>query len=142
VAGDRDGLGGGAGAATGLDDADILTDTLTETNWAAFVSDNYIFAIVVIMVLVVEGVRDAVHSAFHTTTEGVVVTVVVVVTHLASWGMINYGSSLEDLNVGVGGSRGRLKSLYANLTAGVRVSAGNFEGRRLVGALVRGIVST
>lgn len=93
VAGDRNRLGGG-GAATGLDNADILANT----NWAPFVSDNYFFAVImVIMVtmvmMVVEGVRDAVDSAFHTTTEGVVVTVVVVVTHPASFRVINYGSS-------------------------------------------------
>lgn len=129
VAGDRNGLGGG-GANTGLDNADILANT----NWAPFVSDNYFFAVImVIMVtmvtmvmMVVEGVRDAVDSAFHTTTEGVVVTVVVVVTHFASFRVINYGSSLENFDVVAGRSGGRLDTLYTNPAVVVRLSAGNF----------------
>ncbi|KAL5334351.1 hypothetical protein BJX70DRAFT_19512 [Aspergillus crustosus] len=138
VRGDRDGLSGRGAADTRLDDADILTDT----NWAAFVSDSYIFAGMMIMVImvVVEGVRDAVHSAFHTTTEGVVVTVVVVVTHLASWGVINYGSSLVNLDVAVGRSRSRLDSLYRNLTVDLRAFAGNVVGWGLVRTVVRDVV--
>jgi hypothetical protein len=124
VAGDRNGLGGGA--TTGLDNADILANT----NWAPFVSDNNFFAVImVIMVtmvmMVVEGVRDAVDSAFHTTTEGVVVTVVVVVTHLASFRVINYGSSFENFDLVAGRSSGRLDTLYANLAVVERVCAGN-----------------
>lgn len=126
---DRNRLGGSSSSAAGLDDANILLDAVTVTNWAPFVSDNYFFAVVVmvIMVVVMEGVRDAVDSAFHTTTEGVVVTVVVVVTHLASLGVIYYCSGLENLDLVASRSR-VLDTLYTDLTVGVRVPARNVEG--------------
>jgi predicted secreted protein len=134
---DRNRLGGSSSSAAGLDDANILLDAVTVTNWAPFVSDKYFFAVVVmvIMVVVMEGVRDAVDSAFHTTTEGVVVTVVVVVTHLASVGMIYYCSSLENLDLVASRSRG-LDTLYTDLTVGVRVPARNVEGLSLEFAIV------
>jgi hypothetical protein len=130
VAGDGDRLGGGA--TTGLNDADILADTVPVTNWTAFVSDDNFFTVrvVVMMVLVIEGVKDAVGSAFHATTEGVVVTVVVVVTHLASGGLINYSRSLKDLDVG----GGRAHWLDVEGTGGG--SAVSFDGLGLVGAVV------
>lgn len=88
VTGDGDGVLGGAGAR--LHDADFLTDAITETNWATVVSNDGVLTVVMMMVVMVEGVHDAVGSALHTTPEGVVVTVVVVVTHLAR-GLVNYG---------------------------------------------------
>ncbi|KAL5042706.1 hypothetical protein BDW71DRAFT_189467 [Aspergillus fruticulosus] len=134
---DRNGLRGSGNSAAGLDNANILLNAVTVTNWASFVSDNYFFAVVVVMVtmVVMKGVRDAVDSAFHTTTEGVVVTVVIVVTHLASVGVINYSSGLKNLDLVAGRSRGR-DTLYTDLTVGVRVSAGDVEGLSLVLAVV------
>lgn len=97
VAGDGDGFCSGL-ACAGLDDANILADAITVTNWATFVSDDY-FLTIVLMMVVVEWMRDAVDSTLHTTAEGVVVTVVVVVTHLASRGLVDSGVRLEDLDL-------------------------------------------
>jgi hypothetical protein len=98
VAGDGDGFRSGTAGAR-LDDTDILTDAITVTNWATFVSDDYFLTIVVMMMVVVEWMRDAVHSTLHTTAEGVVVTVVVVITHLASRGLVDSSVRLEDLDL-------------------------------------------
>lgn len=145
VAGDGHGLGGGAAASTGLDNAHILTNTVPETNWSAIVSsDDNILTVVVIMmvmvmvVMVMERVHDAVGSAFHTTTEGVVVTVVVVVAHLASRGVINHSLGLVNLEVG-GRGRSGSNGLYVEVATAVGVSAVGVDGLGLEAAVVRDV---
>lgn len=81
VAGDRDGLAGGA-AVAGLDDADLLADALAEAGGATLIAHNDVLAVVV----VVEGVHDAVGGTLDAAAERVVVTLVVVVAHLARFG--------------------------------------------------------
>ena len=76
VAGDGDSLAGD-GTVAGLHNADILTDTLAEASRATLGRDD------LLAVVVVEGVQDTVRGTLHATAEGVVVTFVVVVTHLA-----------------------------------------------------------
>jgi hypothetical protein len=136
MARDRDGFRSDS-AGAGLDDTDILTDSLTVTNWATFVSDDYFLTIVVMMVVVGEWMRDAVDSTLHTTAEGVVVTVVVVVTHLASRGLIDSGVRLEDLDLRnrSGGGRTRRNRLYSKLAA-EGVSLLSFERLRSKGLVV------
>jgi hypothetical protein len=136
VAGDGDGFCSGL-AGAGLDDANSLTDAITVTNWATFVSDDYFLTIVVMMV-VVEWMRDAVDSTLHATAEGVVVTVVVVVTHLASRGLVDSGVRLEDLDLRdrSDGGRTRRNRLYSKLAAAEGVSLACFERLRSVGLVV------
>ena len=133
VAGDRDGVCGGGAGATGFDDTDILTDTVTEASWTTLVSNNFL---VMVVAVVMEGMHDAVGSTPNTAAEGVVVTLVVVVSHLASGVVIDYGLRLVNLersgrcrrrltrgnrlNVQAGGKRG----------AGRRINTLRLEGRR------------
>lgn len=133
VAGDRDGVCGGGAGATGFDDTDILTDTVTEASWTTLVSNNFL---VMVVAVVMEGMHDAVGSTPNTAAEGVVVTLVVVVSHLASGVVIDYGLRLVNLersgrcrrrltrgnrlNVQTGGKRG----------AGRRINTLRLEGRR------------
>jgi hypothetical protein len=91
VARDGDGLANGA-AVAGLDN----TDSCLGGRFFASVS------FLALMVVVVVGVQDVVGSALNAATEGVVLTLVVVVTHLASWGGFTNGG-LRDLDFG--GSR-------------------------------------
>ena len=75
VAGDGDGLAGGT-AVAGLDHANMLTGS---GGWrVAMVVNNYFR-----VVAVVEGVQQMVGRTLNATAEGVVLTLVVVVTHLA-----------------------------------------------------------
>lgn len=134
VAGDRHGLGGrGAATGTGLNDTDILADAFTETNWTAFVSDDYVLAVVVTV-----RVHDAVGSALHTTTEGVIVTVVVVVTHLARRRGINDSLGLENLHR-VRAARRLGNRLNVLLTAAVGVAGVGVDRLRLVSTVVRDV---
>lgn len=96
VAGDRDRLASDA-LVTGLHNADFLTDTFGEAGWTTLVSDDF-FTMVVVMV--VEGVQNAVGSTLHATAEGVVLTLVVVVTHLARCRCGVTDSSLRDTDSG------------------------------------------
>ncbi|KAB8072158.1 hypothetical protein BDV29DRAFT_7325 [Aspergillus leporis] len=143
VAGDRDGLGvvATATAAARLNDTDILTDAITDTNWTAIVSNDDILTVVMMvimimmMIMVMERVHDAVGSAFHTTTEGVVFTVVVVVAHLACWGMVNYSSSAKNLDL-----RGRrIDWLDVELTTAERGAGVGVDGGSFVSAVVRDV---
>lgn len=81
-----------------------------------------------------ERVHDAVGSAFHTTTEGVVVTVVVVVSHLASRGMINYSSSAKNLDL-----RRWVDWLDRDLTLAARRAGVGLEGGSLISLVVRDV---
>lgn len=92
---DRNGFCG-VGGTTGFDDAHI-------PNWCPFVSYYYILLVVImtmVAVVVVKGVSDTVNSPFDTTTEGVVVTVVVVVTHFARRTAVDYCLRLVNLKRG------------------------------------------
>lgn len=66
-----------------LDEADALTHAFTNTTWTTFFTHNNLLTIVVIVMMVrVEGVKNAIGSSPKAVTEGVVLPVVVVVTHL------------------------------------------------------------
>lgn len=114
VARDGDGFAGGDAAATGLNDTDILTGA-ADASWAMVVSNQRVttrrmtddglrqlrFRRVMVMVKMMEGMDDAVGSTLDTAAEGVVVTVVVVVTHFLR------ELRLVDLKSGSGRSRRR-----------------------------------
>lgn len=133
VAGDGDGLASGA-PVTGLHDADLLTDTLRVAGWTTLVSDD----ILTVVVMVVEGVQNAVGSTLHATAEGVVLTLVVVVTHLARCGCGVTDSSLRDRNRGrsVASGSGNLDFATGKAFAGV---SGSRSGLGLVAAVVRDV---
>lgn len=127
VAGDGDGLAGRATNA-GLNDADLLADAVAEPGRATLVTHD------ILTVVVVEGVEDAVSSTLDAAAERVVVTLVVVVAHLA-----RCGSGLTDSGLDLGGSRGvaRSRSLRDfDLATGVAVALVNGAGLGLVGGTV------
>lgn len=103
VARDRDGLAGRATVAR-LDDADLLADAIAVARRAAPLTHHGLLAVVV--VLVVEGMQDVVSGTLHAAAERVVVALVVVVTHLASWGGVADGGGFGDLDFGRGGVAG------------------------------------
>src|SRR5271170_2910126 len=79
VAWDCDGVAGDAAAR--LDEPDALDDASTLTRRAAtFVFNDHLLALTVM-----EGMQDAVGGPFNTATERVVFALVVVVTHVSSW---------------------------------------------------------
>lgn len=80
VAGD----GNGVGWHTTLDDADIFTDTITDTGGSTLLIQNDLFTITVMMVMRLEGVEDAVGGFLDPVAEGVVVAFVVVIAHVRS----------------------------------------------------------
>lgn len=128
VAGDGDRLAGGATVAR-LDDADILADALAVAGGATLVAHDDIVAVVV-----VEGVEDAVSRTLNAAAEGVVVTLVVVVTHLARG-----RGGLTDSSLDLGGSGGVARSGSLSdfdLAAGVAVALVDGGGLGLVGGTV------
>ena len=132
VAGDGDGLAGGA-TGTGLDDADLLTDAIGVAGGTTLVADDDV------LLVVVEGVQHTVGSTLDTAAERVVVTLVVVVTHLARSGSGNGVSDgrLSDLDFGRGvGASGLLELDFATGISFALVRSG---GRGLVGAVVRDV---
>lgn len=134
VAGDGDTLAGST-AVAGLHNADLLTDAIAEAGGAALVTGNDLLTIVV-----GEGVQDTVSSALNAAAEGVVVTLVVVVAHLARfWSYVTDSSSL-DLDFGLGGRvvRGR-RLLELDLAAGILLASVRGSGLRLVRAVVRNV---
>ena len=139
VAGDSDSLAGGT-AVAGLNDTDSLAGSLVRATGL----NN--------LVTVVEGVHDAVGSTLNAAAERVVLTLVVVVTHLASLlgGLVNLGSlgSLRSLSRDV--TDGSLGVLHVNRSVVVTSGLLNLDlatsvvfalvgaGRlTLVGAVVR-----
>jgi hypothetical protein len=108
------------GATTGLDNADLLTDTLAVTRGTL---SHDLF-----LVVMVERVEDAVGSTLNTAAEGVVVTFVVVVTHLGLGGGFT-DSLLGYRNV----DRGVRSTTLAGEVVGV--GAVSF-GRRLIATVV------
>jgi hypothetical protein len=137
VAGDGDGLAGGA-AVAGLHNADLLTDAIAESGGAALVTDNNLLTLVV-----VEGVQDTIGSTLNAAAEGVVVTFVVVVAHLARCGSYVTDSSSLDLDVGLGGRRrvgGRGRRLLEfDLATGILLASVRRSGLRLVRPVVRNV---
>jgi hypothetical protein len=124
VAGDGDGVGRNAHATTGLDEADLLSHTAANTTWAGHLVDDDVGAPVVVTVRI-EGVEDAVGGALEAAADGVVVTVVVVVTHVSFvW--------LVELDVGFDSYfLGRATAFELNVVGGVGAAAvvalGNVE---------------
>jgi hypothetical protein len=86
LARDRDGVGG---RATAIDVADLLADTVSHTAWAAFIFDDHFFAATAAGV---ERMDNTVGSTLEAAAEGVVFTLVVVVTHV-------FAARLVDLDV-------------------------------------------
>lgn len=88
MAGDGDGVGGEA--STRLDIADAFTNAFADAGGAGFVArhDHFLLAIVVGVMVVMEGVEDAISGTFDPAPETVVVSVIVVVAHVVSWGLI------------------------------------------------------
>ena len=86
LAGNCDSVGGEA--ATRLDEADLLADTLSHAAWATFlVFDDDLFAVMVVMMA--ERVRDTVGSTLEAAAEGVVFALVVVVAHVVAARLVN-----------------------------------------------------
>jgi hypothetical protein len=113
VAGDGDGLAGDT-AVAGLHNADLLPDAIAEAGGTALIVDNDLLTVVV-----VQGVQDTVGSALNAAAEGVVVTLVVVVAHLARCGSYVTDSSSLDLDVGLGGRVGGRRLLELDLATGI-----------------------
>lgn len=133
VAGDGDGLAGDT-AVAGLHNADLLTNALAEAGRATLVNDD------LLTVMVVEGVQDTLSSALNAAAEGVVVTLVVVVAHLARCGSYVTDSSSLDLDVGLGGRVvGGRRLLKLDLAAGILWASVRRSGLRLVSAVVRNV---
>lgn len=82
VAGNRDGVW----ANGAVDEADALTDTFTNASWAAvFIINNY-FLTLMAMVVRVEWMENTVCGFLNAVAERVMVTIIIVVTHVgASW---------------------------------------------------------
>lgn len=133
VAGDRDGLASDA-LVTGLHNADLLANTFGEAGWTTLVSDDFL---TVMVVMVVEGVQNAVGSTLHATAEGVVLTLVVVVTHLARCRCSVSNSRLSDTDSGSRSVASGLRDLdFATGDALTRVSG---SGLGLVASVVRDV---
>jgi hypothetical protein len=129
VDGDGDGLAGGA-LVTGLHNADLLANTFGEAGWATLVSDDFL---TVMVVMVVEGVQNAVGSTLHATAEGVVLTLVVVVTHLARCRCGVTDSSLRNTD-------SRSRSLGSvNFATGDGFAGVSGSGLGLVASVVRNV---
>ena len=80
LARDRDTVG--REAATRLNEADLLADTLSDTAWTPFfIFDDHLLTVMAVMV---ERVRDMVGSTLEATAEGVVFALVVVITHVVA----------------------------------------------------------
>jgi hypothetical protein len=85
-------------ASTGAHNADLLAHAATDGHWEFFLMD----LVAVATFVVGEGVEDAVGSALNAAAEGVVVAVVVVVTHFASRRSFNNGFARgRDVDVGL-----------------------------------------
>lgn len=128
VAGDGDGLADGA-AVAGLHDADLLADAVAVAGRTALVAHDDILT-----VMVVEGVEDAVSSTLDAAAERVVVTLVVVVTHLAGGGD-GFTDSVLDLGGGRVVARSRSLGDF-DLATGVAVALVVGGGLGLVGSTV------
>jgi hypothetical protein len=78
----RDCDGVGWEAAARLDEADLLTDTFSHAGWTTFfIFDDHLFT-----VMVTEWVSNTIGGTLEATAEGVIFTLVVVVTHVvAAW---------------------------------------------------------
>ena len=117
VAGDGDGLAGGA-AVAGLDDAHVLADGLAEAAWAGLLVHHDLLA-----VMVVKRVHDALGGTLDAAAERVVVALVVVVTHLgAGWGGVTDGFRDSDFGrdgLGVGPVVRDVDGLLLGLVAAV-----------------------
>jgi hypothetical protein len=84
LARDRDGVGR---QATAIDEADLLADTISHTAWAAFfILDDHFFAV---MAAMVEWMGNTLGSTLEAAAEGVVFTLVVVVTHVVAAGLVD-----------------------------------------------------
>lgn len=78
------GNGNGVGRHAALDDADVFTDTITDTGGSTLLVYNDLFAISMMMVMRLEGMEDPVGGFLDAVAEGVVVAFVVVVAHVRS----------------------------------------------------------
>jgi hypothetical protein len=78
-----------------LDEADLLTDTFSHTGWATFfILDDHLFA-----VTVTEWVNNTIGGTLEATAEGVILALVVVVTHVvAAAGSVELDVFLFDLD--------------------------------------------
>lgn len=91
---DRDGVGGRATAR--LDEADLLTDTLSHAAGATlFIFDDHFFAF---MPVRVEGMGDTLGGTLEAAAEGVVFTLVVVVTHVVAARLVDFDVVSFDTN--------------------------------------------
>ena len=100
-----DGDGVGRVSTAGTDNANSLADAVTDAGGTTLVSDN--------LILVLKGMEDAVSSALNSTAEGVVVAVVVVVTHLARRLFDNCLTVDVDFDVGLKTSSGTSVGYFA-----------------------------
>lgn len=90
----RDGDGVGRVSTAGTDNANWLANAVTDAGGTTLISDN--------LILVVEGMEDAVSGALNPTAEGVVIAVVVVVAHLVARRLFgNCGTVDVDFDVGL-----------------------------------------
>ena len=85
VAGDGDRVG----SSTTFNKADALADAFAKTGWAtvSLIVNDDLFTLGMVAMVWVERVHDTVRGALKAAAEGVVMTLVVVVTHVSLWGV-------------------------------------------------------
>lgn len=97
MAGNRDGVGRVASAR--LDKADLLADALSHAaRTTFFIFNDHLFAIMMVMVAAAEGVCDTIGSTLEAPAEGVIFTLVVVVTHVVAAGLVDLDVFFFDLD--------------------------------------------
>ena len=104
VAGNSDRMG----RHVAFDDTNVLADTLTDAGGSAFlVNDDVLAVMVVVVVMTVEGVEDPIGGFFNAVAEGVIVAFVVVVAHfgfISGRSDVGFGFDLDFVSGVSGGS--------------------------------------
>jgi hypothetical protein len=122
LAGDRDGVGWVA--TSGLDEADILADTLSHATWTtSLIFDDHLFAF---MKAGVEWVRDPLGSTFEAAAEGVVFALVVVVAHVVTARLVDLDVFCFDWDF-FGGSATFVLDVVGRVDAAAVVALGYVE---------------
>jgi hypothetical protein len=85
----RDGDGISRVTSTWLDEADTLTNAIGDTCRAGlWTRDDHLLLAIMVVVMMMEGMKDLISCTFNAAAEAVVVPVVVVVTHIVSGGSV------------------------------------------------------
>lgn len=81
----RDGDGVGRESSARLNEANVLPHAVADAGWTRLVGlDNHFLLVIMMVMVVVEWVKNAISCAFDTAAEAVVITIVVVISHIVS----------------------------------------------------------